>query len=156
MKISSAQVQPFDQFPGKGHANRNKAAEPSAFANISDAATANQAKAISAAHAGRKEIPPGLERVQARLQATPAEDLSKGQINALDRISRNIARYLEVQAMATPEQTAAPNPVDPPAEVTEPPVAEVAVEEPAPAMDNSAGTGSEIVITEPAANSETT
>ena len=73
---------------------------------------------------GRKATPPGLERVQARLQAL--SEPTQGQSNALDRISRNIARYQETQALAgrpspppppppAPESTsAAPAPASPP------------------------------------------
>jgi hypothetical protein len=46
-----------------------------------------------------KAVPPGLEKVQARQQSTPAADRNAGQTNAADRISRNIARYAETQAI---------------------------------------------------------
>jgi hypothetical protein len=46
-----------------------------------------------------KPVPPGLERVQARLQRAPATDRNAGHATALDRISRNIARYAETQAI---------------------------------------------------------
>lgn len=53
-----------------------------------------------------KPIPPGLARVQARMQSVPAVDRNNGQATALDRISRNIARYAETQAIVPPPVTA--------------------------------------------------
>lgn len=65
------------------------------------------AKAIKTTGAGEpKPVPPGLERVQARLQSVPAAERNAGQANATDRISRNIARYAETQAIVTPTVTA--------------------------------------------------
>ncbi len=65
----------------------------------------------------QKAVPPGLERVQARLQSVPAADRNAGQATATDRISRNIARYAETQAIVTPPVTA---PVTQPALPTTP------------------------------------
>ncbi len=65
----------------------------------------------------QKAVPPGLERVQARLQSVPAADRNAGQATATDRISRNIARYAETQAIVTPPVTA---PITPPALPTTP------------------------------------
>jgi hypothetical protein len=51
-----------------------------------------------------KTTPPGLERALARLQAMEEGQRTAGQTNAMDRIGRNLARYIETQAMAgTPE-----------------------------------------------------
>ena len=49
----------------------------------------------------KTEAPAGLEKVLARLQAMPVEERTTGQSNAAERISRNIARYLDVQSMAS-------------------------------------------------------
>lgn len=62
----------------------------------------------------QKTVPPGLERVQARQQSVPAADRNAGQATAADRISRNIARYAETQAIVPPPVT---EPVAPPASV---------------------------------------
>lgn len=53
----------------------------------------------------QKTVPPGLERVQARQQSVPAADRNAGQATAADRISRNIARYAETQAIVPPPVT---------------------------------------------------
>lgn len=47
-----------------------------------------------------KTAPPGLERALARLQAMDESDRTAGQTNAMDRIDRNLARYIATQAMA--------------------------------------------------------
>jgi hypothetical protein len=69
-----------------------------------------------------KPIPPGLARVQARMQSVPATDRNNGQATALDRISRNIAQYAETQAIIPPPTTPPPTvdsmhtmPAEPPA-----------------------------------------
>lgn len=49
----------------------------------------------------KTEVPAGLEKVLARLQAMPVEEKTTGQSNAAERISRNIARYLDMQSMAS-------------------------------------------------------
>lgn len=54
-----------------------------------------------------KAAPPGLERVLARLQGL--SNPNAGQSNATDRISRNLARYTETQAIST-EPVASPEP----------------------------------------------
>lgn len=155
MKVSSSHAQIFDQFPGKGHMARNKAADRPAMANMGETAAAPQTKANLAANAVLKEIPPGLERVQARLQAAPVEDLSKGQINAMAKINRNIARYLEVQAMATPapEQAASATPAtSPAAEVAE--IHAATPTTPEISESGNAVVGTETVVSEPAADAE--
>ena len=47
----------------------------------------------------KSAAPAGLAKVMARLQAIPNEDRTAGQNTAADRISRNIERYLQVQAI---------------------------------------------------------
>lgn len=66
------------------------------------------AAAKSAEARGPKAVPPGLEKVQARLQEIAPEDRTRGQTNALSSIDRNIARYVEQQAAATVSAPAAP------------------------------------------------
>lgn len=67
------------------------------------------AKASKTTGAGEsKPVPPGLERVQARMQSVPAADRNAGQATALDRISRNIARYAETQAIVPPPPATVP------------------------------------------------
>lgn len=102
MKISTGQAQSFTNFPGKGVSTKNSATDNPAFVARNESATAGAQVSISAnsaANSGRKDVPPGLERVLNGLQSTPAADLTGGQMNAMTKISRNIARYLEVQAM---------------------------------------------------------
>lgn len=65
------------------------------------------AAAKSADARGPKDVPPGLEKVQARLQELAGER-TRGQEKALGSISANIARYMEQHALAAP--------VPPPAE----------------------------------------
>lgn len=97
------------------------------------------------------EAPAGLVKVQARLQDL-GEARTRGQSVALERISRNIARYLENQAPA-PASAPAPAPVatpptdavadapvaDTPAPVpADPPAESAAAESPAePPADNT-------------------
>jgi hypothetical protein len=61
-----------------------------------------------------KTAPPGLERALARLQAMDESERTAGQTNAMDKIGRNLARYIENQAIA-----ATPAPEVPPAPVLE-------------------------------------
>lgn len=56
---------------------------------------------------GSRTAPSGLERVLARLQSLP--EPTAGQRNATDRISRNLARYAETQALGTTPAAAANN-----------------------------------------------
>lgn len=63
----------------------------------------------TAAHAG-KAVPPGLAKVQARLQALAASNPERSQGNALSAINRNVARYAEQQAVAvTPPPASTPS-----------------------------------------------
>lgn len=50
-------------------------------------------------------VPPGLQRVAARLQGLGEEGRSPGQNNALSQIQRNLQRYVDVQALATAPAT---------------------------------------------------
>ena len=68
----------------------------------SDQVKEQPAAAKSADAQGPKAVPPGLEKVQARLQEIAPEERTRGQTNALSSIDRNIARYVEQQAAATP------------------------------------------------------
>jgi hypothetical protein len=66
-------------------------------------------KAVKTTGTGeQKAVPPGLEKVQARQQSVPAADRNAGQATAADRISRNIARYAETQAIVAPPAPPAP------------------------------------------------
>lgn len=65
-----------------------------------------------------KKIPPGLQRVAARLESLGAEGRSPGQTNALSQINRNLQRYVDTMALApspalTPTPTPAPDPAGP-------------------------------------------
>lgn len=53
-----------------------------------------------------KAAPPGLERALARLQAMDAGERTAGQTNAMNQIERNLAKYAETRAIATPEPEA--------------------------------------------------
>lgn len=92
MKIGSPPPS-FVHDPARASGRRPQAAETDA-----PGVAAPNTKAEEAG--GRKALPPGLERVQARLQGLG--ERTAGQATALDRISRNIARYQETQALATP------------------------------------------------------
>jgi hypothetical protein len=68
-----------------------------------------------------KTAPPGLERALARLQAMEAGERTAGQTNAMDKIGRNLARYMENQSIvvapapeapSTPVQEVGPSPTD--------------------------------------------
>lgn len=110
----------------------------------SNTASAAQAAGKPEDAGGAKAIPPGLERVQERLQAM--SERTRGQSNALDRISRNIARYQETQALAGtppspppppgPETTGATAPTEPatpaPAPEASPPTADTGTPAPTP------------------------
>lgn len=92
-------------------------------------APANTTVTLSDA-AQNAEAPAGLLKTQARLQDM-GETRTRGQGVALERISRNIARYLENQAptpAATPPAVEAPPSVESPAAdpVAESPTADVA------------------------------
>lgn len=82
-----------------------------------------------------KPVPPGLVRVQARMQNVPATDRNNGQATALDRISRNIARYTETQAIVPPPVTV---PVAPPEVADSTSTAPVDTPASTPAPDTSA------------------
>ena len=75
------------------HGHANKAAKPES----------------AQAQGEQKAAPPGLERVLARLQALNNPNAVHS--NATDRISRNLARYTETQAISTaPVTSAEPTP----------------------------------------------
>jgi hypothetical protein len=111
MKIAPGTIQPFNREPAKLAALRaDAAANPSAGAGSPSSANAAAQASDSAKPAkavdpgGQKAAPPGLERVLARLQNLPQRNA--GQANALDRIDRNIARYVETQALGKPPAAA--------------------------------------------------
>lgn len=82
----------------------------------------------------QKTVPPGLERVQARQQSVPVADRNAGQATAADRISRNIARYAETQAIVSPPVT---EPVPPSPTVDGTAAASVETPAPTPTTDTS-------------------
>jgi len=92
-----------------------------------------------------KTAPPGLEKVLARLEAM-GESRTQGQGVAMDRISRNLARYAENQALA-PAPAPAPAPVEDAAPDTTPPVTEAPAETP---DATETGTTAEAPVTSPA------
>ena len=117
MKIAPDTIQPFNREPAKPSTLRaNAVANPAvgpgtpSSANAAGQASdsAKPAKAVDTG--GQKAAPPGLERVLARLQGLP--ERNAGQANALDRINRNLARYVETQALGKPPAAApaAPTP----------------------------------------------
>lgn len=56
-----------------------------------------------------RKVPPGLQRVAARLESLGAEGRSPGQSNALSQINRNLQRYIDTQALSPlPEPPTAP------------------------------------------------
>lgn len=91
MKIASAASPPIQREPAK----------PSDLRTNSPTRADDSVKPKKTTGSGeQKSVPPGLERALARLQSLPAPNT--GQANATDRISRNIARYAETQAIGTP------------------------------------------------------
>lgn len=92
-----------------------------------------------------KTAPPGLEKVLARLEAM-GESRTQGQGVAMDRISRNLARYAENQALA-PAPAPAPAPVEDAAPDTTSPVTEAPAETP---DATETGTTAEAPATAPA------
>ena len=99
MKIASPATLPIQREPAK----------PSDLRAKSPAQASDPIKPTKTTGSGeQKSVPPGLERALTRLQSLPSPNT--GQANATDRISRNIARYAETQAIGTPP---APPPVAP-------------------------------------------
>jgi len=93
MKIAPGTILPFNREPARPAALRANAATPAADA-------AKPTKSVDQSE--QQTAPPGLERVFARLQSVPVPERNAGQANATERISRNIARYAETQAISTP------------------------------------------------------
>ena len=96
MKIAASVIQPIVREPAKPSAAR---AQTSGVAKeVKEVKEVKEAKEVDLG--GQKATPPGLERVLARLQSLP--ERNAGQANAMDSISRNIARYIETQALGAP------------------------------------------------------
>lgn len=104
-----------------------------------------------------KTAPPGLEKVLARLEAM-GESRTQGQGVAMDRISRNLARYAENQALA-PVPAPAPAPVEDAApDATETgTTAEAPASAPTPATPESTDTVAELIdsLADPADDTNT-
>lgn len=104
-----------------------------------------------------KTAPPGLEKVLARLEAM-GENRTQGQGVAMDRISRNLARYAENQALA-PVPAPAPAPVEDAApDATETgTTAEAPASAPTPATPESTDTVAELIdsLADPADDTNT-
>lgn len=108
MRVTPAALPPVAREHGKP-----AAAEQPRFklnATPTDVGKLPEKAAAPAAIAGR-QLPPGLDRVMARLEAMPAESRNAGQSNALDRIGRNIARYQENHGLTPPAAPESPSPV---------------------------------------------
>jgi hypothetical protein len=106
---------------------------------------AERGEAQTSAEKPAKTAPPGLEKVLARLEAM-GESRTQGQSVAMDRISRNLARYAENQALA-PAPAPAPAPVEDAAPEATPPVTEAPAETP---DTTETGTTAEAPATAPA------
>lgn len=91
MNIAPGIMPPFHREPAKPAALRADAAQPSG--------STKPIKAVDQSE--QKAAPPGLERVLARLQSIPVAERSAGQANATEKISRNMARYTEIEAIST-------------------------------------------------------
>ncbi len=116
----------------------------------SQAMRAERMEQKTAATESGKNAPPGLERALARLEAMGEGDRTAGQTNAMDRIGRNLARYIETQAMAGSPETAvteatAPQADTPPVDPSEGP--EVV---PVADADADAGDGEAVEVSEAA------
>ncbi|HEX5801384.1 MAG TPA: hypothetical protein VFY24_00055 [Azospira sp.] len=99
MKVTSTSLPPVARELARESARPAAAGRKPELPAAADAA-AQQAPA-AAKNAGTQEakaVPPGLEKVQARLQEITPEDRTRGQSTALASIERNIARYAEQQA----------------------------------------------------------
>ena len=93
MKIAPSTILPFSRVSARPAALRAYAATPAA----------DSAKLTSSVNQSeQKTAPPGLERVLAQLQSISVPERNAGQANAIERISRNIARYAESKAISTP------------------------------------------------------
>jgi hypothetical protein len=92
MKIESGTLLPFSREPVK----------PAALRANTTAQATDSAKPARADQGGQKTTPPGLERALARLQSIAESERTAGQSNAMDSISRNIARYTETEAISAP------------------------------------------------------
>lgn len=121
MKVTSTSLPPVARElaresarPAAGRGSEPSAAAASRKPELPAAANAGTQDAPAAAkNAGvqeTKSVPPGLEKVQARLQEITPEDRTRGQSNALSSIERNIARYAEQQAAAPTAPEAAETP----------------------------------------------
>lgn len=104
MRISSNALQQMNQEATRAMARHAKA-EPAPSAGANEAPAANSAspdiRPAKNAHQGSKPVPPGLDRVLTRLQSLPASEMNSGKTNALASISRNIARYVEMQSIGS-------------------------------------------------------
>lgn len=104
-----------------------------------------------------KTAPPGLQKVFDRLQAM-GESRTQGQGVAMDRISRNLARYAENQALA-PAPAPAPAPVEDAApDATETgTTAEAPASSPTPATPENTDTVAELIdsLADPADDTNT-
>lgn len=99
-----------------------------------DAAGNSPEKVAVPARAADRQMPPGLDRMMTRLESIPQENRTAGQVNALDRIGRNIARYQENHGLAVP--VVSPPVVETPPAAPEVPPAETAGDTPAaPVVD---------------------
>ena len=117
MKVALNTLQPVGREHARPSAVRaNAAASPTALSGVpSSADAADPAKPAKLADmAGQKGTPPGLERVLARLESIPLPERTAGQSKALQQVARNIARYVENQAMAAPPADAPPPSALPP------------------------------------------
>lgn len=143
MRVPPTAIQPLVREYGKpaagrGHAETNAASGPAPSAHA------------QGEHGGPKAAPPGLERVLARRQSVPEADRNAGQTMATSRISRNLDRYRETQALGQTPVTAPTPPAPeaasgtPPAPASEPMTANTAEVTPpvvpAPAEEVAAGT----------------
>lgn len=143
MKVALNTLQPVGREHARHAAARaNAAASPTALSGVPPSADAADRAADAAKPAkladmgGQKDTPPGLERVLARLESIPLPERTAGQSRALQQVARNIARYVENQAMSTPPADAPP-PNAPPPGATPPGTPPAAAPEsaPAPAAD---------------------
>lgn len=167
MRVPPTAIQPLAREYGKpaagrGHAETNAASGSGTPAPAQTSSPASEPAAAAhapGAHSGPKAAPPGLERVLARLQSVPEADRNTGQAMATSRISRNLDRYRETQALVqapatdpappVPETTSTPDtpadsasePVNANTAAVTPPVVPTPAEEAAGASTDATGTG---------------
>ena len=106
MKITAHPVHgPAD---GARHVHGKHASTKTTSTVPADTPASSSTPAESTVTLSTKKVPPGLQRVAARLESLGAEGRSPGQSNALSQINRNLQRYIDTQALSPLPQPPTP------------------------------------------------